>query len=260
MPTISSGWRQQRQVIGALMMRELITRFGRENIGFLWIMVEPLLFAILVGLGWRWMKGPEEHGVSIIAFVATGYIPLTLFRNSVTRSVRVFSVNSSLLYHRQVKIVDFILVRVLIEIIGAMMAYVFVAALLMAIGEFPVPANLGLILLGWFLYCLFTFSICLVLAPLSEGSDIFERLIPVTTYIMIPFSGTFTMLSWLTPAAQDVLWYSPFVHGMEMMREGVFGRRVMAEFDATVPLVASIVLLVIGLAMCRRVRRRLVVE
>jgi capsular polysaccharide transport system permease protein len=258
--SLASGWRQQRQVVGALMMRELITRFGRENIGFLWIMVEPLLFATLVGIGWWWLKGPELHGVSIIAFVATGYIPLTLFRNSVSRAVRVFSVNSSLLYHRQVKIFDFILVRCLIEIIGAMMAYLFVGTLLYAFGEFPMPANVGLIILGWFLYCLFTFSLCLVLAPLSEGSDVFERLVPVTTYIMIPFSGTFTMLSWLTPSAQQALWYSPFVHGMEMMRAGVFGDVVRADFDVGVPLAASGVLLVLGLALCRRVRRKLVVE
>ena len=39
---LAAGWRIQRRVIGALMIRELITRFGRENIGFLWVMVEPL--------------------------------------------------------------------------------------------------------------------------------------------------------------------------------------------------------------------------
>lgn len=242
------------------MMRELITRFGRENIGFLWMMVEPLLFAVLVGIGWRFMKGPEEHGVSVIAFIATGYIPLTLFRNCVTRSVRVFSVNSSLLYHRQIKLVDFILVRVLIEVIGATMAYVFVGALLLWVGEFPLPNNLGLVLLGWSLYCLFTLSLCLVLAPLSESSDVYERLIPVTTYVVIPFSGTFTMQSWLTPAAQDLLWWSPFVHAMEMMRDGIFGNRLVAYYDVQVPLVASMVCLLIGLAMCRRIRRTLIVE
>ena len=81
MNKLAAGWRIQRRVIGALMIRELITRFGRENIGFLWIMVEPLLFATLVGVVWRFMKGPEEHGVSIVAFVATGYIPLTFGKN-----------------------------------------------------------------------------------------------------------------------------------------------------------------------------------
>src|SRR5690348_11255290 len=105
--SLTAGWRVQRRVIGALMMRELLTRFGRENIGFLWIMVEPLLFASLVGIIWRYMKGPEEHGVSIIAFVASGYIPLTFFRNAVNRVVRVFSVNGSLMYHQQIKVTDF---------------------------------------------------------------------------------------------------------------------------------------------------------
>jgi capsular polysaccharide transport system permease protein len=242
------------------MVRELVTRFGRENIGFLWIMVEPLLYAVLVGIVWRYMKGPEEHGVSIVAFIASGYIPLTLFRNSVQRSVRIFSVNGSLMYHRQIKVLDFVFVRVLIEGIGAMMAFFVIAIVLIGLNEFPVPADMGALLAGWFLYCLFTLSLCLILAPLSEMSDVLEKLMPVTTYIMIPFSGAFNMMSWLTPAAQKFMYYSPFVHCMELMRYGIFGDRVNAQWDVSVPLAASLLCTVIGLAMCRRVRRLLVIE
>jgi capsular polysaccharide transport system permease protein len=258
--TFTSGWRIQRRVISALMIRELVTRFGRENIGFLWVMVEPLLFAALVGIVWRFMKGPEEHGVSIVAFFATGYVPLTLFRHAVTRSIRVFTVNGSLLYHRQIKIIDFIFVRFLIEVIGAMMAYVFIATILFSLGEFPIPADLGALLVGWFLYCLFSFSLCLVLAPLSEVSDVLEKLMPVTLYIMIPFSGCFNMVSWLTPQVQQIMLYSPWVNTMEMMRYGVFGERVNAVWDTSVPIYGSLALMLIGLALCRRVRRQLVVE
>jgi capsular polysaccharide transport system permease protein len=257
---LAAGWRIQRRVISALMIRELVTRFGRENIGFLWIMVEPLLFAVLVGIVWRFMKGPEEHGVSVVAFVASGYIPLTLFRNAVGRSVRVFSVNGSLMYHRQIKVLDFIFVRFLIEMIGAMMAYLFIGTLLILLNEFPVPADLGAFFTGWFLYCLFSFSLCLVLAPLSEMSDVLEKFMPVTIYIMIPFSGTFAMVSWLTPEAQNAMYYSPFVHAMELMRQGIFGGRVDAHYDIAVPLGASLVAALIGLGLCRRIRRHLVVE
>ena len=260
MNSLAAGWRTQRRVIGALMIRELVTRFGRENIGFLWMMVEPLLFAVLVGIVWRFIKGPEEHGISVVAFVATGYIPLTLFRHVLGRSIRLFSANGSLMYHRQVKILDFMLVRFLIEVIGSMMAFVFIAAVLMAVDEFPVPADVGTLIIGWMIYCLFTFAVCLVLAPLSEISDVLEKLVPVTTYIMIPFSGTFNMVSWLTPEAQNVMYYSPFVHAMEMIRYGVFGVRVNAQWDVSVPIGASLVLLIIGLSLCRRVRRTLVVE
>lgn len=260
MNSFVAGWSIQRRVIGALMMRELVTRFGRENIGFLWIMAEPLLFAVLVGFVWRYIKGPEEHGVSIIAFVATGYVPLTFFRNSISRVVRIFSVNGGLMYHRQVKVLDFVFVRVLIEMIGAMMAYVLIGAILIAVNEFPIPSDVGALVAGWFLYCLFTLALCLVLAPLSEMSDVLEKLVPVTTYVMIPFSGVFNMTSWLAPSAQKWLYYSPFVHPMEMMRYGIFGESIGAKWDISVPIAASMVLILIGLALCRRVRRDLVVE
>jgi capsular polysaccharide transport system permease protein len=57
MASLAQGWRIQTRVIQALIIRELTTRFGRENIGFLWVMAEPLLFAVLVGLLWRFEKG-----------------------------------------------------------------------------------------------------------------------------------------------------------------------------------------------------------
>jgi capsular polysaccharide transport system permease protein len=257
---LAVGWRAQRRVIGALMIRELITRFGRENIGFLWVMVEPLLFGLLVGLIWRYAKGPEEHGVSIVAFVVTGYLPLTLFRNSVNRAVKVFTVNSSLMYHRQITLTDFIFVRFLIEMIGGMMAYVFVGALLIYFGLFPVPHDIGWLIIGWFVYCAFTLSLCFVLAPLSEMSDVLEKLMPVTTYVVIPFSGTFNMASWVAPGPRELLLYSPFVNAMEMMRYGVFGDDVTTYFGFGVPIAATLILLAIGLTLCRRVRRTLVVE
>jgi capsular polysaccharide transport system permease protein len=242
------------------MIRELTTRFGRENIGFLWVMVEPLLFAVLVGVIWRFMRGPEEHGVSIAAFVASGYVPLTFFRNSVQRSVRIFTANGSLMYHRQIKVLDFVFVRCLIEAIGSMMAFVAVLLILGSVGEFPIPSDWGAVIAGWVLYWLFTLSLCLILAPLSEVSDVLEKVLPVVTYIMIPFSGAFSMLSWLTPAAASFLYYSPFVHGMELMRYGIFGSAVNARWDITVPLIASMICAVIGLSLCRSVRRRLVIE
>ncbi|HQS95133.1 MAG: capsule biosynthesis protein [Novosphingobium sp. 17-62-19] len=257
---LHNAWKIQTRVIHALIIRELSTRFGRENIGFLWIMVEPLLFASLVGLLWSVIKGPEEHGISVVAFAATGYIPLTLFRHGVQRSVLVFTINSSLLYHRQIKIMDFILARFIIELLGCMMAYLFIGVILIATGYMPIPSDIRLFLAGWVLYALFCLSICLVLSPLSEVSEVMEKFIPVTTYIVLPFSGAFNMLSWLTPSMREFLLYSPFVNGMEMMRKGIWGEKVTAYYDVWNPLICSAVLIAIGLPLCRRVRRRLSVE
>lgn len=260
MASLKEGWAIQVRVVSALMIRELTTRFGRENIGFLWIMAEPLLFASLVGVVWTFMKGPEEHGISVVSFVASGYIPLTMFRNSVSRSVGVFAANSSLMYHRQIKVLDFIFVRVLIEMIGASMAYLFIAVILMYLDLFPVPADIGYLLAGWLIYGLFTFSVCLILAPLSEQSEVLEKFMPVTTYIMIPFSGTFNMTSWLTPDAQAFMAYSPPVNAMEMMRYGIYGHDVHPIYEPIYPITVSLICMLVGLVLCRQIRRKLVVE
>jgi capsular polysaccharide transport system permease protein len=260
MPSLRKGWNIQVRVIGALMVRELTTRFGRENIGFLWIMAEPLLFAVLVAIFWRIAKGPFDFGVDIVAFTVTGYIPMVLFRTCINRGVKSFTANGGLMYHRQIKVLDLLLVRFLIELIGHMMAYLFVGAVLGALGYFPWPYDVGFIIIGGFYYALFTFSVMLVVAAVSELSETVEKIVPVTTYLMVPFSGAFYLVSALTPTAANVVLYSPAVHGMEMMRYGIFGPSIDPQYSYLYPLIFCLPCLALGLLLCRTVRRRLVIE
>ena len=260
MGRLAQGGRIQIRVIQGLIIRELITRFGRENIGFLWVMAEPLLFAMLVGLLWRFEKGPQEHGVNIIAFVATGYLPLVMFRSTVTRAIGIFAANSSLLYHRQVKILDLVLVRFVVEFIGHMMAYVFIATVLFALDQFPWPHDLAYLLLGWLYYGLFSLTVAMVVAPLSEMSEVMEKVMPVITYLMVPFSGAFYLVGTLSPAAAEVVLYSPPVNAMEMMRYGLFGPSLNPQFDYVYPLACALPCMALGLLLCRIVRKRLIVE
>ena len=257
---LREGWRVQVRVIHALMIRELITRFGRENIGFLWIMVEPLLFAGLVAILWRLSKGSEEHGISVVAFVISGYIPITLFRHGIARSQAVFTANGSLLYHRQIKIMDFLLSRFIIEFLGSCMAYIFIGSVLAVFDLFPIPRDIGLFMAGFILYAIFSFSICLIIGPLSEISEVVEKFVPVTTYVMIPFSGLFYMVSWVQPSLREYLLFSPFVNGMEMMRKGLWGENITAYYNAWNPIICSTIAATVGLALCRHVRRTLTVE
>ena len=42
----------QLRVLGALLMREIITRYGRDNLGFLWLFVEPMIFTLGITALW----------------------------------------------------------------------------------------------------------------------------------------------------------------------------------------------------------------
>ncbi|OYX64250.1 MAG: capsule biosynthesis protein [Sphingomonadales bacterium 32-64-17] len=260
MASLSQGLHVQAKVVQALIMRELVTRFGRDNIGFLWIIVEPLLFAGLVGIVWTIAGGHNSGSISVIAFVATGYIPLTFLRHAFGRSSKIFQSNSALLYHRQVKVLDFIFVRVSIEAIGAMAAYIFAGIVLYFFEIVTAPENVGAIILGWCVYVFFVISVATVLAPLSEMSEVVEKLVPISVYVAIPFSGVFNLAAWLSPPMRDVLMWSPLVSGMELMRYGAFGDLVTPYYDLPKALGVSLACLLLGLTLCRRVRRTMTVS
>jgi len=177
----------------------------------------------------------------------------------VGRAQLAFSSNAGLMYHRQLKLLDFIFARYFIEVIGAMMAFIFISSILIAVGLMPIPQYPSFLLAGWLLYCLFVFAFGLLIAPLSEQAEWLEKVLPVTLYISLPFTGSFSMNSWLTPEAAKFLIYSPMVDAMEMIRYGVFGNEVTPIYDPWVPIYFSLPAISIGLVMCRRVRHRLVI-
>ena len=67
-----------RRVLGALIMRESWTRLGRENLGFAWMYMEVLVFALPVIVMWlNVIRGHREHGLFWAApFVWSGYLPI----------------------------------------------------------------------------------------------------------------------------------------------------------------------------------------
>ena len=105
-------------LIGALIIRETYTRFGRENLGFAWMFGEFLIFALPVIVMWRFIRGHYEHGLLVVPFVWSGYFPILLFRHIGGQMLFAVRLNMSLFYHRNVTPFDAILARMALEIMG----------------------------------------------------------------------------------------------------------------------------------------------
>src|SRR6266550_3958872 len=50
----------QQRILGALFMREFMTRWGRRNLGFAWLFAEPLVFAMPVIAMWSMIRAPLD--------------------------------------------------------------------------------------------------------------------------------------------------------------------------------------------------------
>lgn len=250
----------QVAVIWALMLREVHTRYGRDNLGFVWLIMEPFMFCMGVILIWMGIHGRYEHGIPIMAFVMTGYLPLTLWRHITNRAVHCFRANATLLYHRQVRMLDLLLARIVLEIYGSMIAYLVIAFIFLSIDLYEPPQDWGLFYLGWLYFVLFSSGMGLIIGSLTEMYEWTEKMIGPFMYLALPVCGCFFMVDWLPDKVQRYAVWFPTVSAYELLRSGQFGPSLRVHYDLPVLSFTCIVLLALGLILSRRVHRYLVIE
>ena len=263
MPGLTTLWaalRTQFRVVGALLIREIYTRYGREGLGFAWIVAEPLVFTIPVLFVWRAARGSHEHGIAVFPFLWSGYLAILLFRHIGGRILMFVRVNAGLLYHRQVTILDVFLGRALLEIGSNLAALIASFALFYALGFLDVPRDLPMFYLGYSYMIWWCVAAGLIIGGLSERSDWVEKIWMPYSYLYLFFSGFFYLADWLPPALRNVALYQPYLQAYEMIRAGIFGTTVKTYGDPVYTTFVLAILTLFGLWLLREGRKYVVVE
>ena len=248
------------RIVTALMLRELITRYGRKGLGFAWVIGEPLLFCLGVLVLWTVARPAYEHGIRMGPFIMTGYMCLLLLRHQITLSLSALQANIGLLHHRDIAILHLYIARNILEFLGATAAFVVVYAVLMALGQVQGPASLLLLYGGWFLLAFMAMGLAMIFAALAIRFEVMERIVPLFTYILIPMSGAFFMVAWVPAAYRDAFLLIPLAHPIEMVRAGVFGEFVETHFDPLYALGWAAVFNIVGLLLLGGAREQVDAE
>lgn len=250
--TLKRSYVIQKRVIGALLMREIITRYGRNNIGFLWLFVEPLLMTGLIVIVWGSLRLNQHSTLNIIAFVATGYPLMMMWRNTANRTIGTVSANIGLIYHRNVKVIDALLSRMILEIAGATIAQIMLMSGLILAGLIPMPQDLFYMILAWGLMAIFASGLGLIICTIANWFEPFGRIWKAFSFIMISLSGTFFFVHNMPATIQPYLLKVPMIHGSEMFRHGYFGDTVITYEDPFFLLWVNLSLWLIGLLLVKR--------
>ena len=248
------------RVVHALLMREVLTRFGRNNIGFLWLFVEPMLFTLGVTALWTLAKQVHGSNLPIAAFALTGYSAVLLWRNMPSRTIGAIEPNLALMYHRNVKVMDIFLARLILEASGATISFVILSIVFIALGFIAPPEDVLRVIAGWFMLAWFGFSSAVLLGALNEEYQIVEKLWHPSAYLLFPLSGAAFLVDALPVAAQQAVLYLPMVHGVEYVREGYFGSQINAHYDLQYMALCNTVLLLLGMAQLRKISRTIIPE
>lgn len=242
----------QRRVVHALLMRELITRFGRTGLGALWLILEPALFVLVHVAVIYAIKLDHVSNVPIIAFAIAGWSALMLWRNAANRSLQAISANIALMSHKNVKAIDIYLSRIFLDILGVTFAFIVLIIASLIAEQISIPYDLTKVINAWLMLCWFAVGLGITVGELGERSETFGRLWRVSSYLLMITSGTFFMVHWLPPNTREIILLLPMVHGVEWLRSGFFGDIVPTYEDPGYFAIWNLALTFIGLFLMKR--------
>jgi capsular polysaccharide transport system permease protein len=236
----------QLQVIHALILRETRTRFGANQLGYLWAVVEPMLWiGTFIGL-FTVSHRTVPAGMDLVGFLGTGVLTYELFSKNVGRLGEAVNGNRPLLFYPLVQPIDLALARAALE--TATLSTVF--ALVMLAAAFFDPNFSGIedplaVLIGLFLTASLGASMGLVFCMLSVFSNTVDRLRGPLMRPLFWTSGLFFTAADAPPEARELLLYNPVLHAVEMVRDGWF-----VSYSAPYTSVGYIGGWILGLALC----------
>ena len=252
--------RTTARIVHALILREIMTRFGREHLGFVWLVLEPLILTTMVMIGWTIMYGATKHGVTIVQLVLTGYSMLTLWRHIISRFTHCFRHNAGLLFHRNVKPLDTILARFFLETTGTLISFFVSYTVLYVLDAIPPIHDIFTLLAAWFMMAAFAFSVALIFSAIIELWEPAEKFVQPLMYITIPLTGAFFMLSWIPSDYHYVLLLSPMINAVEMFRAGLIGPSVQTYYHPDYALLVTVFLSAFAFMLMRKAEAHIRIE
>lgn len=245
----------QARVVGALIMRELHTRYGRENIGYLWLVAEPLMLGTVISI--LHDQGSSRAGTNPAAFAMVGYTIFILFRSMVNRAEGAIASNTPLLFHRMVTAMDICIARALLELAGTVMAFIILFGGCYAIGYVDLPERPLNLLAGIGAVFFISFGISMIITGGTYHNRLLERLVHPFAYFQIPFSAAFFQVKDVPEPYRDYLLYSPLPHAFELVRYGAFREASADYIDAPYTIAWCLVLNLLGLVAIKSLKHRI---
>ena len=246
----------QFRVLHALLMREVITRFGRENLGVLWVVGEPLVFTLFVAALWTLTGQHRGAGISPISLAITGYSGVLLWRNPTSHAASGIVQNKGLLYHRNVRLLDVFIARIVVEMAGATASLAVLSSVFIYLGLMPLPVDVMGVAFGWLMLAWFGLGLALWTGGATAFSPVVEKIWIPTAYVLMPLSGAAFMVDWLPARMQPFALLLPMVHGMEIIREGWFGKAVHPHYEIGYMVRCCLVFSLSGVFLIRLAGRR----
>lgn len=243
------------QVLSALILRDMRSRFGGSYWGYLVQMLWPVVHVIVIFVLMYYRGVQSPMGDSALLFVATGAFPFLAFKYISREMMKGYGVHKALTWFPQVKRIDTMTARALVEIVSSFLGLGVITWFLLSFGVDPVPVDFTMAITGYLAAIAMGISIGVLnigIVALFPPWALIYVLISIILYIT---SGIMFMACYLPDSLYSIMKWNPLVQIVEWVRLG-YEPNLPVQIDYLYVLGWIFTSLTIGLLMDRYLTAR----
>lgn len=252
--TLAQALSEQRSIMGAVILRDLRSRFFNHGLGFLIVPAFPFVHLLALILIYGLFGRAAPFGDSLQLFLATGLIPTLTFMY-VSRFMAVSLMeNRQVLAYPIIGMLEVVLARGLLEILGAVWMALAVMAVFYFWGFDPLPVYPVEAFKAFCVTLLLALSVGLVISLIAMVFMVFATVWALFLIVIYIASGSLFVVAFLPQIAVDILSWNPVLHCVEWMRTAYYPGYPDQVLDKTYVVSCAVGCLTLGLLGERTLR------
>jgi len=244
-------------VVSALFLREIQTRFGTKNLGYLWAVIDPMV-KVIVFAAMRLATGATMQGIDLPVFLATGILTYNFFSALMMSSMNAFDSNRALFVYRQVRPVDALFSRFFVEFLVMCATIILFVSFGLYFGMDLHVKDFNMVIVAIIWFGIFGFSLGVLFAVINTFYETFGKIISYISMPLFLLSGNFYTVESLPPLARELILYNPVIHFIEMIHGNYFRVLNTDYVDYTYMMWWTIIPLFLGLFFYRKAEKKII--
>lgn len=252
---ILDALREKRNVMAAIMLRDMRTRFFNHGLGFLIVSLWPLAHMLILIAIYTLLGRTAPFGDSLPVFFATGLIPTLTFMYVSRFMCLSLILNRPMLAFPVVKVLDIMAARAILEVIAAFLTLFFMFTILLLAGDNPFPRDPFQAFYAYLALLLLSIGVGAVAGVITMFFNFFATLYALFMLLIYILSGTLFVASALPESIAYSLSFNPVLHAVEWTRLAYYEGYSDRLLDKEYLIGFGIASLCLGLLMERLLRR-----
>lgn len=219
-------------MVGALVIREMSTRFGSKPGGYIWAILDPAAHIAFLSVIFMAIAHAPALGTSFPLFFATGYIGFQFYQAMAGYLNGAVNANRAMLSYPNVAPIDTVFARYVLQLGTTALVAFFVFASIGLSLKRPLTIQWPYIMEAAFTASLLALGIALANNVLFPKHPLYQQFFDIVTRPLFMISGVFYLPESLPHPVREVVLTNPLVHIVMLFRKGFYPEYRAIGYDA----------------------------